>query len=86
MTREQLIEKHKALFWYTPEDRKRDISDALLVEAVLNEGTLDDCRELITVLGGRRVAEAFFSATERRQGNYYPEIRHFFSLVLKKYA
>ena len=86
MSREQLIEKHKQLFWYTPEDRKRNISDALLVETILNEGTLDDFHELVAELGGKRVAEVFFSATGRQQGNYYPEIRHFFSLVLKKYA
>lgn len=70
----------------TPEDRKRDISDALLVETILNEGTLDDYRELVAALGGRRVAEVFFAASGRQQGNYYPEIRHFFALVLRKYV
>ena len=86
MTREQLIEKHKHLFWYTPEAQKHDISDALLVETILNEGTLDDYRELVAALGGRRVAEVFFAATGRQRANYYPEIRHFFSLVLRRYA
>ena len=52
MTREQLIEKNKALFWYTPEAEKQNISDALLVETFLNYGTLDDYRDLISVLGG----------------------------------
>ena len=32
------------------------------------------------------VAEVFFSATGRQKQNYYPEIYHFFSLVLRKYA
>ena len=53
MTREQLIEKNKALFWYTPEAEKQKISDALLVETFLNYGTLDDYRDLISVLGGK---------------------------------
>ena len=61
MSRQQIIDKHKNLFWYTPDDKKHDISDALLVERILNDGTLDDCRELIQVLGGKRVAEVFFS-------------------------
>ena len=86
MSREQLIAKHRNLFWYTPEDQKQDISDALLVERILNDGTLDDCRELVAILGGKRVAEVFFSAKGRQIMNYYPEIYHFFSLVLKKYA
>jgi len=79
-----MIDKHRNLFWYTPDDQKHDISDALLVERILNDGTLDDCRELIQVLGGKRVAEVFFSATGRQKQNYYPEIYHFFSLVLRK--
>lgn len=86
MSREQIIDKHRNLFWYTPDDQKHDISDALLVERILNDGTLDDFRELMATLGGKRVAEVFFSATGRQKQNYYPEIYHFFSLVLKKYA
>ena len=86
MSREQFIDKHKSLFWYTPENEKANISDALLIENILNHGTLDDYRELIATLGGKRVAEVFFSFTGRQKGNFYPEVYHFFSLVLKKYA
>ena len=86
MTREEFIKKHGSLFWFTPEDQKRNISDALLVETILNEGTLNDYRELVDTLGGKRVAEIFFAATGRQKANYYPEIYHFFSLVLKKYT
>lgn len=86
MTRQQLIQNNRALFWYTPEEKKQDISDALLVERILNDGTLDDYRDLISALGGKRVAEVFFSAKGRQKDNYYPEIYHFFSLVLSKYA
>ena len=86
MSRQQLISKHSNLFWYTPEDKKQNISDALLVERILNDGTLDDYKELIDVLGGKRVADIFFSANGRQKNNYYPEIYNFFSLVFKKYA
>ena len=84
--RAKFIDKHGALFWYTPEESKHGISDELLVETILNEGTLDDFRELKDILSPRRVAQIFFAATPRQIGNYYPEIRHFFSLVLKEYA
>lgn len=86
MSREQIIDKHKALFWYTPEERKHGISDALLVERILNDGTLADYRELIDTLGGKRVAEVFFAAKGRQRQNYYPEIYNFFSLLLRKYV
>ena len=84
--RQQFIEKHRAKFWCTPEAAKREIGDDLLVETTLNYGTLDDFRELRDILTPRRMAQVFFSATGRKAGNYYPEIRHFFSLVLKPYA
>ena len=58
----------------------------LLVETTLNYGTLDDFRELRDILTPRRMAQVFFSATGRKANNYYPEIRHFYSLVLKPYA
>ena len=86
MTRSGIIEKNKNLFWYTTESQKQKISDSLLVETIFNEGTLDDCRELITTLGGKYIAKVFFSAKDRQKANYYPEIYHFFSLVLQKYA
>lgn len=86
MNRQQYIDAHRQQFWYTPEAEKQNISDSLLVETMLNYGTLDDFRELMDVLTPKRVAEVFFSATERQVKNYYPEVRHFFSLVLKKYA
>lgn len=86
MTRQQYIENHKEQFWYTPEFEKKNISDELLVETMLNYGTLDDFRSLMRVLTPQRVAEVFFSAKGRQLQNYYPEIRHFFSIVLRKYA
>ena len=84
--RQQFIEKHRGKFWYPPESAKLEIGDALLVETTLNYGTLDDFRELRDILTPQRMAEVFFSATGRKAGNYYPEIRYFFSLVLKPYA
>ncbi len=84
--RERFIERHRGLFWYIPEASKKRISDELLVETTLNYGTLEDFRELKGILTPKRIANVFFAATGRKAGNYYPEIRHFFSLVLKPYA
>lgn len=86
MTRSEFIAKHRNLFWYTPDNQLHSISDSLIVEVILNDGTLDDFRELLDTLGAKHVAEVFFAATGRQKANYYPEIYHFFSLVLQKYA
>lgn len=83
---EQFINKNNHLFWYTPEDRKKEISLELLVENTLNYGSLDDFRLLVSLVGIRRVSDVFYSAEERKKMNYYPEIHHFFSLIFKKYA
>lgn len=86
MTRTEYIDRHSQLFWYTPQDKKADISDGLLVETMLNYGTWEDCKELLQVLTPKRVAEIFFSASERQKNNYYPEIYNLFSFALAKYA
>ena len=37
----KFIRKHSSLFWYTPVDKKDDISNELLVETILNYGSLE---------------------------------------------
>lgn len=84
--KQQYIKRHRNLFWYTPESKKENISDGLLVENILNYGTLHDIRELIQIMGLDNVSDIFFSAKEREKLNYYPEIYSFFSHVFAKYA
>jgi hypothetical protein len=84
--RKEYIQRHKNLFWYTPENKKEEISDDLLVETILNYGTLDDVRELIKIMGINHVATVFFSAKGRMKLNYYPEIYNFFGKVFARYA
>lgn len=86
MTRELYIQQRVNLFWCTPADKKTRTSDSLLVETILNYGSLDDYRALLAVLTPQRVAEVFFSANDRQQNSYISVIRNFYSLVLKKYA
>lgn len=86
MTRAQFIENHANMFWYTPEVKKKDISDSLLVETIMNDGTLNDFRVLCQIMTIKKVADIFFSASGRQKYNYYPEIHNFYSLVLSKYA
>lgn len=80
------IRQHSSLFWYIPEDKKEDIGTELLVETILNYGTLDDVRNLFKVFGIKETARVFFDAEGRKKLNYYPEVYNFFSLYFKKYA
>lgn len=80
------IRKHSALFWYIPEDKKEDIDEEVLVEFILNYGTLEDIKELLKILGTKNVANIFFNVEGRKKLNYYPEIYNYFSLFFKKYV
>lgn len=68
MLRVQIIDMHRLLWVYTSDDQKHNISDALLEEYIVNDGTLDQCRELIWEGDGKRVAEGFIVATVSCQG------------------
>jgi hypothetical protein len=85
----QYILKHKSLFWYTPEDKKVDISSSQLVETILNYGDMDAVKQLFQLMGIENVANVFFTdvnMSERRKNNYYPEIYNFFNIIFTKYA
>ncbi|MCC8113515.1 MAG: hypothetical protein LIP03_05875 [Bacteroidales bacterium] len=82
----EFINAHRSLFWYTPEAEKENISPGLLVETILNYGTMDDVRSLFHIMGIEKVADIFYSAKGRQKLNYYPEIYNFFDLVFKRYV
>jgi hypothetical protein len=85
----QYIAKHKSLFWYTPENKKEEISPSLLVETILNYGDMEAVKQLFQLMGIENVAKVFFddvNLSERRKNNYYPEIYNFFNLIFLKYA
>jgi hypothetical protein len=82
----QFILEHSNLFWYSPEDKKEEISNELLIETVFNYGDLNDIRQLINILGIEQLSKVFYSLSGRKKLNYYPEIYHFFSILIKRYA
>ncbi len=83
------IKKHSSLYWYIPEDKKEDISKEVLVEFILNYGTMEDVKELFRIMGIKEVSEVFFRSlnkSERKKGNYYELTRHYFTLFFNRYA
>lgn len=85
----QFIHEHSNLFWYTPEDKKEEISNEFLVETILNYGDKNDVIQLFCLLGINRVAEVFFNSinrSSRRKGNYHEITVNYFTHVFRKYA
>ena len=81
------IEKRSDLFWSVKKEKRTEVSETLLVETILNYGTLDDVRDLIRVLGLNHTASIFFAATQNRiRSNYFPEVENFFRLYFTRYA
>lgn len=80
------IKEKSSLFWSVPEDKKEEISPGVLVETILNYGSMDDVRKLIKLMGMDEVARVFFRARGRQKLNYYPQIYNYFSLLFGKYA
>ena len=85
--KETFISNRRPLFWSVSDDKLSGISDELLVETILNYGTLDDVRELINLLGLKQVAAIFYKTTvNRTRHNYFPEVANFFNLYFKRHA
>lgn len=82
----KFIKEHSNLFWYTPEDKKEKISEELLLETILNYGTLKDSLNLIDLIGFRNTLKILQKAKGRKKMNYYPEIYNFFTLYLSRNA
>ena len=81
------IKNHSALFWYIKKSKQTKISLNLLIETILNYGTLDDVRELFKLLGFKNVADIFFKTIKNNyRCNYLPPVKNFFTLFFKKYA
>jgi hypothetical protein len=81
----QFIRDNSSLFWYIPEEKKEDISHELLVETILNYGDLNSVRQLFHIIGFKNLSLLHSGIQGRKKLNYYPEIYHFFSLLIKKY-
>jgi hypothetical protein len=82
----EFIREHQALFWYSPEDKCETVSDELLVETILNYGTLKEIQQLFQIMHLQKVATIFRGMTDRKVQNIYPEIYNYFKLYFNKYA
>jgi hypothetical protein len=83
----RFIREKSPLFWYIPENKKENISMEVLVEAILNHGSLDDVKKIFQLIGIEKVAEIFYdSINNKKRNNYYPTVINFFNLYFKRHV
>ena len=83
------IRENAHLFWYTPEDKKEDISEELLIETILNYGDINALKKMLDLLGTKKTANIFFQSinqSERRKNNYQELTINYFTIFFKRYA
>ena len=84
MTIQNFIKKRPYLVWYTK--NFDNLSKEAIVEAVLNYGDFKDVKEMIGILGIKKVSSIFNKQIKRKRNNYYPQIKNYFRLYFEKYA
>jgi len=78
------IRENGYLFWYTPEDKGENVTDELLVETMLNYGSIDQIRRLFDIMEMKEVARIFRNMTGRKKLNFIPEMWNFFDLLFNR--
>jgi len=85
--REAYIHSRRPLFWSVAADKLNSVSDELLVETILNYGSMEDVRELFKLLSLERTAAVFFKTTEGRvRHNYFPEVANYFQIYFNRHV
>ncbi len=85
----QFIRDNAALFWHLQEEKKEEVSREVLVETILNYGSLQAVKQLLVLLGIGETAKIFFNSiakSNRRKNNYHELVINYFTLFFKHYA
>ncbi|MBW7867493.1 MAG: hypothetical protein H3C31_04110 [Brumimicrobium sp.] len=79
--------RNRDLFWHFDKSKLDTLPLDVIVEYILNYGSQDDVKELISIFGIKKVSETFFKNTKGRQRtNYFPEVSNFFTLYFNRNA
>lgn len=86
MTREEFITKNAHLFWYIKKEAIPKIGNEVLVEFIFNYGTWQDVKDLIKIIGYDELKRVYEDITDRKIGNYIPEMLDLMGRITHKYA
>lgn len=82
----KFIQANRRLFWYIPEEKKEDISEELLLETILNYGSLESVNKLFDLMGFEKAIRIFREQVKKRRSNYFPTVKNFFELYFERHA
>lgn len=80
------IRRNAHLFWYTPDSKKTEVSDELILEQLLNYAELPVIKEYFQIIGLKKAKEIFDNLKGRKKLNIYPEIYKLFSEYFKTHV
>jgi hypothetical protein len=80
------IQEHGYLWWWMPEERKKQLSLNSVVEGILNHGNEKSVKRLFELIGIKRVSEIFFQQISGKRTNYNKLTIHFFKLYFQRHA
>ena len=83
---ENFIKDHSNLFWYTPEEKKGNMSLELLLETILNYGDYQSVKRLFELIGINKAAEVFKMQISNERNNYFAPVKNFFRLYFNRHA
>ena len=86
MTGEEFITRNAHLFWHIKKEAIPKIGNEVLVEFIFNSGIWQDVKFLIRIIGYDELKRVYEGITNRKIGNYIPEIYNFLNLITHKYA
>lgn len=81
---EALFKEKPYFFWWVADIKK--VSNEAAVEAILNNGDWRDVKQLIKILGLKRVSNIFLKQTTGSRSNYREQTIYFFKLFFKRHV
>ena len=84
MSKSDFIKNNQHLFWYFNKKELQNISNAVLVEFILNYGNMQSVKDVLNILGQETVAKEFSKAIQSNRNNYFPQVKNYFDLYNKK--
>lgn len=84
MTINDFVKERPYLVWYVKDSEH--LSQESIIEHTLNGGDFNDVKELISILGIKKIASIFKKQLKQKRVNYNPKIINYFKLYFKKYA
>jgi hypothetical protein len=83
---DQFVLDNKSLFWGVAESKLSSVSEEVVVETILNYGSLEAVKQLIDILGLERVAVIFNKQQSQARTNYSALTKNYFNLYFNRHA